>query len=147
MKPMVEDMIRETRLVAPDRIINSTIIEDVTVYGDEQALKQATRIFIDNAVKYSKLGDEITILCENHNGDCVITIQDTGIGMKRYDVEHIFDRFYRSDNARGRNISGHGLGLSLAKLIILAHTGKIKIRTQLTKGTSFIITIPKRKFY
>ena len=147
MKPMVEDMIRETRLVAPDRIINSTIIEDVTVYGDEQALKQVTRIFIDNAVKYSKLGDEITILCENHNGDCVITIQDTGIGMKRYDVEHIFDRFYRSDNARGRNISGHGLGLSLAKLIILAHTGKIKIRTQLTKGTSFIITIPKRKFY
>lgn len=147
MRPMVEDMIKETKLVAQDRIINSPILENVTVYGDEQALKQALRIFIDNAVKYSKVGDEITILCKKQNGDCLITIQDTGIGMTRNDVEHIFDRFYRSDNARSRNISGHGLGLSLAKLIILAHTGKIKVRTQFTKGTRFIITIPMRKLY
>ncbi len=147
MRPMVEDMIKETKLVAQDRIINSPILENVTVYGDEQALKQALRIFIDNAVKYSKVGDEITILCKKQNGDCLITIQDTGIGMTRNDVEHIFDRFYRSDHARSRNISGHGLGLSLAKLIILAHTGKIKVRTQFTKGTRFIITIPMRKLY
>lgn len=146
MKPMVEDMVKETKLVAPDRIINSPILEDVTVYGDKQALKQAIRIFIDNAVKYSKAGDEITILCKNQNGDCVITVQDTGLGMTRNDVDHIFDRFYRSDNARNHNISGHGLGLSLAKLIILAHTGKIKVRTQYTKGTSFIVTLPNRRF-
>ena len=146
MRPIVEDMVKETKLVAPDRIINSPVLEDVTVYGDKQAIKQAIRIFIDNAVKYSKLGDEINIMCKNQNGDCVITVQDTGIGMTRYDVEHIFDRFYRSDNARTRNISGHGLGLSLAKLIILAHTGKIKVRTQYTKGTSFIITLPNRRF-
>lgn len=146
MRPMVEDMIKETKLVAPERIINSPVLEDVIVYGDRQSLKQAIRIFIDNAVKYSKDGDEITILCKNDNGDCVITVQDTGIGMTRDDVQHIFDRFYRSDNVRNQNISGHGLGLSLAKLIILAHTGKIKVRTQFTKGTSFIITIPKRRF-
>lgn len=147
VKPMVEDMIKETMLLAPNRIISSPVLEDVTVYGDKQAIKQALRIFIDNAVKYTKDGDEITILCKNHNGDCVITVQDTGIGMNRYDVEHIFDRFYRSENVRCQNISGHGLGLSLAKLIILAHTGKIKVRTQLNKGTSFIITFPNRKFY
>ena len=146
VKPMIEDMVKETGLVATDRIINNPILEDVTVYGDKQAIKQAIRIFIDNAVKYSKDGDVVTVLCQNHNGDCIITIQDTGIGMMPNDVEHIFDRFYRSDNARGKNISGHGLGLSLAKLIILAHTGKIKIVTQLTKGSSFIITIPNRKF-
>ena len=146
MKPMVEDMIKETKLVAQDRIIKSPILEDVTVYGDKQALKQAIRIFIDNAVKYSKVGDEITILCKNQNGDCIITVQDTGLGMTSNDLDHIFDRFYRSDNARNRNIGGHGLGLSLAKLIILAHTGKIKVRTQLTKGTSFIVTLPNRRF-
>jgi signal transduction histidine kinase len=67
--------------------------------------------------------------------------------MTRNDVEHIFDRFYRSDHVRSQNISGHGLGLSLAKLIILAHTGKIKVRTQFTKGTSFIVTIPNRSFH
>lgn len=146
MRPMVEDMVKETRLVAPNRIISSPDLEDIEIYGDKQALKQAIRIFIDNAVKYSKDGDEITILCKNKNGDCVITIQDTGIGMTRNDVEHIFDRFYRSDHVRCKNIGGHGLGLSLAKLIILAHVGKIKVRTQFTKGTSFIITIPKRRF-
>lgn len=146
MRPMVEDMVKETRLVAHNRIINSPVLEDVVVYGDEQALKQAIRIFIDNAIKYSKDGDEITILCKNQNGDCSITVKDTGLGMTRMDVQHIFDRFYRSDHVRSQNISGHGLGLSLAKLIILAHTGKIKIRTQFTKGSSFIVTIPDRRF-
>lgn len=146
MRPVVEDMVRETRLVAANRTINSPILEDVAVYGDKQALKQAIRVFIDNAVKYTREGDEITILCQKVNGDCVVTVQDTGIGMTRQDVDHIFDRFYRSDYVRNQNISGHGLGLSLAKLIILAHTGKIKVRSQFTKGTSFIITLPKRRF-
>jgi signal transduction histidine kinase len=76
----------------------------------------------------------------------VITVEDTGIGMTKKDIDHIFDRFYRSDYVRNQNISGHGLGLSLAKLIILAHTGRIKVRTQFKAGTSFIITLPKRKY-
>jgi signal transduction histidine kinase len=146
MRPLVEDMVRETKLVAGNRIINNPIMEDVIVYGDKQALKQAIRIFIDNAVKYSKDGDEITIKCQKMNDDCVITVSDTGIGMTKKDIDHIFNRFYRSDHVRNQNISGHGLGLSLAKLIILAHTGKIKIHSQFKKGSSFIITIPKRKF-
>ncbi len=146
MRPMVEDMVKETKLLAFNRIIKAPELEDVHIYGDEQALKQAIRIFIDNAVKYSKDGDEITILCNNKEGDCVITVRDTGIGMTRKDIEHIFDRFYRSDEVRSQNISGHGLGLSLAKLIVLAHVGKIKVRSQFKKGTSFIITIPKKRF-
>lgn len=146
MRPVVEDMIKETKLVAKNRIINSPIMEDVIVYGDKQSLKQAIRIFIDNAVKYTRDGDEISILCQKVNGDCAITVQDTGIGMTKKDIDHIFDRFYRSEYVRNQNISGHGLGLSLAKLIILAHTGKIKVRSQFKKGTSFIITLPKRRF-
>jgi two-component system, OmpR family, sensor histidine kinase ArlS len=146
MRPVVEDMVKETKLVAVNRVINSPILEDVIVFGDKQSLKQAIRIFIDNAVKYTHDGDEITILCQKVNEDCVITVQDTGIGMTRKDVDHIFDRFYRSDYVRNQNISGHGLGLSLAKLIILAHTGRIKVRSQFKKGTSFIITLPRRRY-
>ena len=145
MRKLVDDMVKETKLVAGDRIIQSPIMEDVIVYGDKQALKQAIRIFIDNAVKYSRDGDEITIQCEKVGEDCVITVADTGIGMTQKDIDHIFDRFYRSDYVRNQNIGGHGLGLSLAKLIILAHTGKIKVRSQFKKGTSFIITLPKRR--
>lgn len=146
MRPLVEDMVKETKLVAGNRIIHNPVMEDVIVYGDKQALKQAIRIFIDNAVKYTKDGDEISILCQKINDDCVITVSDTGIGMTKKDIDHIFNRFYRSDHVRNQNISGHGLGLSLAKLIILAHTGKIKVRSQFKKGSSFIITIPKRRF-
>ncbi|MDD3173945.1 MAG: HAMP domain-containing sensor histidine kinase, partial [Herbinix sp.] len=142
MRPLVEDMVKETKLVAANRRISNPIMEDVIVYGDKQSLKQAIRIFIENAVKYTHDGDEIIILCQKINEDCVITVQDTGIGMTKKDIDHIFDRFYRSDYVRNQNISGHGLGLSLAKLIILAHTGKIKIRSQFKVGTSFIITLP-----
>lgn len=145
MGKLIEDMLKETKLVAGNRIITCTEMEDVIVYGDKQAIKQAIRIFIDNAVKYTHDGDEIIIKCQKVNEDCVVTIQDNGIGMTQQDIDHIFDRFYRSDYVRNQNISGHGLGLSLAKLIILAHTGKIKVRSQFKKGSSFIITLPKRR--
>lgn len=144
MCQVVEEMVKETKLVIRNRNIEAPILQEVEVYGDKQALKQAIRIFIDNAVKYTNDGDTISISCENHDGDCVITVSDTGIGMTRKDVDNIFERFYRSDQVRNAKISGHGLGLSIAKLIVLGHTGKIKVRSQLTKGTAFIITLPKR---
>lgn len=144
MAPVVDDIVKETKLVAKNRIIQSPMLEHVTVYGDQQAIKQALRVFVDNAIKYTKDGDTISISCQNEDGDCVLTVTDTGIGMNKKDMDHIFQRFYRSDTVRNEKISGHGLGLSIAKLIILAHTGRIKIRSQFTKGTSFIVTIPKR---
>lgn len=143
MKPVVEEMVKETKLVAHNRIIEAPALEAVRVYGDKQAIKQAIRVFIDNAQKYTQDGDTIRISCENKDGDCVITVADTGIGMMRKDLDNIFNRFYRADDVRDKKIEGHGLGLSIAKLIIMAHTGRIKIRTQYTKGTSFIVTIPK----
>lgn len=144
MSTVIEDMVKETKLVTTNRNIINGINENVIVYGDKQALKQAIRIFIDNAIKYTKDDGTIIISCENKDGDCVITIEDNGIGMTKKDIEHIFERFYRSDKVRDEKISGHGLGLSIAKLIILGHTGIIKVRSQYKKGTSFIITLPMR---
>ena len=143
MGSVVEEMIKETKMVAKNRKVESLAVEKVRVYGDKQSLKQAIRVFIDNAIKYTRDGDAITISCRNVNGNCVICVADTGIGMTRKDLDHIFNRFYRSDDVRNRKIEGHGLGLSIAKLIIMAHTGRIKIRTQYTKGTSFTVTLPK----
>ena len=145
MRVLVEDMLKETKMVTTNRIVETKALEDVMVYGDKQALKQAIRVFVDNAVKYSSDGDYIYISCENKGGDCVISVEDTGIGMTKKDIDNIFERFYRSDHVRDRKISGHGLGLSIAKLIILKHTGNIRVRSQYTKGSSFIVTIPKRR--
>lgn len=144
MGEVVEDMVKETRMVTENRKIKARLIQNVSVYGDDQLLKQAIRVLIDNAIKYSDEGDTITIGCENVNGNCVLTVEDTGRGMKREDVDHMFERFYRSDDIRGK-IDGHGLGLSIARLIILAHAGTIKVRTQYTVGTSFTITIPRQR--
>lgn len=146
MRPVVEEMIKETKLMAVNRNVECPILEDVNVYGDKQALKQAIRVFIDNAVKYTVDNDTIRISCKNIRGDCVIAVEDTGIGMTRKDMDNIFERFYRSDHVRDRKIDGHGLGLSIAKLIIMAHTGRIKVRSQYTKGTSFIVTIPRIRY-
>lgn len=145
MGEVVEDMVKETRMVTTNREIKARLIQNVSVYGDDQLLKQALRVLIDNAIKYSEDGDTITIACENRNGNCVLTVEDTGRGMKKEDVDHMFERFYRSDDIRGK-IDGHGLGLSIARLIILAHAGTIKIRTQYTVGTSFTITIPRQRY-
>lgn len=144
MREVVEDMVKETKIVVNNRCIGSPVMEDVIVYGDKQMLKQAVRVFIDNAVKYTNDEDEINISCRNEDGDCIITVQDTGIGMTRKDVDNIFERFYRSDQVRNEKIGGHGLGLSIAKLIVLKHTGRIKVRSQFTKGTTFSIMIPKK---
>ena len=143
MCPIVEEMVKETKLVVKERSIEAPVLQSVRVYGDKQALKQAILVFIENAQKYTKAGDSIRISCENVHGDCILTVEDTGIGMKKKDLDNIFSRFYRSDDVRDKKIEGHGLGLSIAKLIIMAHTGKIKIRTQYTKGTSFKVTIPR----
>ena len=144
MGEVVEDMVKETRMVTKNREIKARLIQNVSVYGDDQLLKQAIRVLIDNAIKYSDDGDTISIGCENKNGNCVLTVEDTGRGMKKEDVDHMFERFYRSDDIRGK-IDGHGLGLSIARLIILAHAGTIKVRTQYTVGTSFTITIPRQR--
>lgn len=145
MRVLVEDMLKETKMVTANRIVETKALEDVIVYGDKQALKQAIRVFVDNAVKYSSDGDAIYISCENKDGDCIISVEDTGIGMTNKDIDNIFERFYRSDHVRDKKINGHGLGLSIAKLIILKHTGNIRVRSQYTKGSSFIVTIPKRR--
>ncbi|MDO5518896.1 MAG: HAMP domain-containing sensor histidine kinase [bacterium] len=142
MRDVVEEMIRETQMVEKNRVISSPILEDVSVYGDQQALKQALRIFIDNAIKYSKDGDSIYIGCRNKNGTCIVSIKDTGIGMKREDMDRIFERFYRADTVRNGGVDGHGLGLSIAKLIVLNHTGTIKVKSQYTKGSTFTIILP-----
>ncbi|MBQ3061260.1 MAG: HAMP domain-containing histidine kinase [Lachnospiraceae bacterium] len=139
---MITDTLKETQMVAKDRNVDTYGIDSCYIYGDKQSIKQAVRVFVDNAVKYSKEGDSIIISCESKNGKCYISIKDTGIGMKRKDIDNIFKRFYRADDVRKKNISGHGLGLSIAKLIILKHTGSITINSQYGTGTTFTIMLP-----
>ena len=107
---------------------------------DPALLKQAVRILIDNAAKYTAEGDEILLSCgRNHAGAVYIQVQDTGIGMAETDVKHMFERFYRSDNAR--NYTGTGLGLSIAKWIVDKHKGHFEILSRTALGTRIRIVL------
>ena len=145
MAEVISELSKEMVYMTKTRNMQCPVCESVRVYGDKQALKQAIRVFLDNAVKYTEEGDTITLSCKNRNGACEITIEDTGLGMKREDLEGIFGRFFRADTVRGKNIEGHGLGLSIARLIIDGHAGKIAVRTQYTKGSCFTVTIPRQR--
>ena len=145
MAEVIRELEKEMVYMTQTRNMQCAVCDAVRVYGDKQALKQAIRVFLDNAVKYTKEGDTISLSCKNKNGACEISVEDTGLGMKREDLEGIFGRFFRADTVRGKNIEGHGLGLSIARLIIDGHAGKIAVRTQYTKGSCFTITIPRQR--
>lgn len=108
--------------------------EEITIDADLALLKQAVRILVDNAAKYTKAGDEIYLSYGyTENGRPYIQIQDTGIGMEEADVAHMFERFYRADDAR--SYQGTGLGLSIAKWIVDKHRGHFEILSRTELGT------------
>lgn len=143
---MVEETVKEATIIAKERKVEALDVDHMIFYGDRQMIKEALRVLIENAIKYTLDGDRIYIGCEKEENNCILTVADTGIGMDEKDMEHIFQRFYRSDHVRNGNISGHGLGLSIARLIVLKHVGTIEVKSQYTRGTSFRIILPLQKF-
>lgn len=90
-----------------------------------------------------KSGDEITIKTYQKDNKCIIEVADTGIGISDEALKHVFERFYRADNARSRETGGSGLGLSIADMIISKHNGTIKASHNGEKGTIFSIRLPR----
>lgn len=113
--------------------------ESVRMRGDISMIKQCARILIDNAAKYTQNGDTITIRTGKREDGVYFSVQDNGIGMKEADVSHIFERFYRSDEARGHKSGGTGLGLSIAKWIVDRHTGYFNVLTRPDIGTRITV--------
>lgn len=114
----------------------------VMLYGDRAMIKQSMRIFIQNAAKYSSAGDTIKLTVRREGHLVQYLIQDEGIGMDSSEVVHIFERFYRSDEARNENTGGSGLGLSIAKWIVDAHEGTIDVLSRPDFGTRFTVSFP-----
>ena len=107
---------------------------------------EADRNLCDNAVKYSPQGTSVFLSCRNDgNGYCSLSVKDQGQGISQEDLPKIFDRFYRSDKARKSDTGGHGLGLSIARIIVVAHNGKIKVRSKPGAGTVFSVLLPSGK--
>lgn len=110
---------------------------------DTNRIYQLIVILLDNAIKYTNTGECVEIATYMKENKCVIEVKDTGIGISDEGLKRVFERFYREDQARGRETGGSGLGLSIANLIVSAHGGTIKASHNLPKGSIFTIKLPK----
>jgi len=117
---------------------------DFTIRGDRDRLEQVFVNLIDNAIKYTKEGGLITLRLAEADDYVIVTVEDNGIGIPTEDIERVFERFYRVDKARSRQLGGTGLGLSIAKHIVSAHKGGICIESAVNKGTKVLVTLPKK---
>lgn len=140
---VINEIVKEEKMVHEPFSFVTRRMDEVMIKADRNMIKQVLRILCDNAVKYSPEGTTITFSCERGQDQyCCLTVQDQGQGISQEDLPKIFDRFYRSDKARKSETGGHGLGLSIARIIVVAHNGKIKVRSKPGIGTEFSVLLP-----
>lgn len=123
--------------------LEENILDNILVYGDYDRIRQLIIILLDNAIKYTNDNGSVEITLENIENKTLLKVKDTGIGLSEEDKEKVFNRFYRSDKARTSENGGSGLGLSIAYWIVKSHNGTIKLESELSKGSAFIVELPK----
>jgi len=112
------------------------------VYCDSQAVFQVLANLLDNAIKYTPEGGAITVLSRARDSHAEISVRDTGMGIPAEDLPRLFERFYRVDKARSREMGGTGLGLSIVRHLVMAQGGEVRVESTLGKGSTFIFTLP-----
>ena len=143
LSPLITDLSKEFGLIAPKKHINCRIISDSIVFADKNRIKEAYRIIIDNAVKYSPEDGHISLTLYTENSFSCLSVKDNGSGIPKDELPKIFDRFYsKNRGSKDHDSKSHGLGLALAKIIVLAHNGKITVKSTPGIGAEFIIKIP-----
>jgi signal transduction histidine kinase len=140
---LLEDLGRDMEALARGRQIALTVdAEPVEVTGDRHRLRQLGTILLDNALKYTPAGGNVTVRCVRHGKTAELSVTDTGPGIPPDQQSRIFDRFVRVDSARTRAAGGAGLGLAIAKWIAEAHGGRIAVESVPGNGSRFIVRLP-----
>lgn len=139
---IVQHAIRTIQPLAETKSITlHTSVVEATINGNADALVHLLVIILDNAIKYSHTKSKISLTAQNEKGWVCIRISDSGIGISEKDLTHVFDRFYRADEARTQNgVGGYGLGLSIAYKIVQSHNGTISIESKKSKGTTVSVS-------
>src|SRR5215217_1549315 len=141
----VRDCARAAHVLASRKGVRLKLENDspsITLNGDEELLRRMILNLLDNAVKYTPAGGEISLGLMRQNGNAEIVVRDTGIGIPEGAQPRVFDRFYRVDKARARTMGGAGLGLSIAQWIVEVHGGEINLASTPGHGSTFTIVLP-----
>lgn len=145
---LLEDVLRtiesnlEEPLTSKAITFEMKIPSGLRLRGDASALSQILNNLIENAVKYTPSVGQVSVSAERQGSFCKVLVSDTGIGISEKDLPHVFERFYRVDKARSREMGGTGLGLAIAKHLVQAHGGEIGVESEAGKGSCFFFTIP-----
>lgn len=141
---LVGEVWEESRMIDPAHEYILRAEDGVKAPADEAMLKQAVRILVENAAKYSPEHSRVTLRAYMDGSTVRIDVQDNGMGMRPEDAERMFDRFYRADRARNSGTGGSGLGLSIARWIVGRHGGSFEVKTYEDIGTRVTILLPGR---
>ena len=141
---LVRETVRSLDSVAAEaQVTVETELENVSVNGIEQLLSGVVYNLTDNAIKYNHPGGTVTIRLSARGEQAILQVSDTGIGIPEESRERIFERFYRVDKSRSKEVGGTGLGLSIVKHAVMIHRGTIHVDSTLGKGTTITVTLPK----
>lgn len=143
----LDQLIEETLMTLENQIQEKQIIivvktEVKTVFGDDDLLREVFMNLVDNAIKYSPSGGKVKIGSINLGDETKIYVEDTGYGIPAENLPRIFERFYRVDKGRSREMGGTGLGLSIVKHIIERHNGKVNVESEVGVGSRFTVLLP-----
>lgn len=146
--PVLESCVESHRDRAQTKNLNLVFdpegMDDETmVLADEEAIRQIVDNLIDNAIKYTPEGGSVSVTCYSDRNSATIEVADTGIGIPRSDLPRIFERFYRVDKARSRELGGTGLGLSIVKHLMQSIGGQIDVTSRPGSGSRFTVHLPR----
>ena len=148
LRSLLEEVVKKLGLEASSRGLDLSLSFAnalYPLYGNRDRIEQVLINILSNAIKYTPDGGEIRVSAGNIYDSIYIKVKDSGVGIPKEDLHHVFERFYRVDKARSRESGGTGLGLAIAKEIVEAHGGEIKIESEYGKGTLVTIKFPVKK--
>jgi heavy metal sensor kinase len=141
---LTRSTLEQMSLLAEEKSITlgATQLQPVEIEGDPARLKQVIVNLVDNAIKYTATGGSIEVSTAQEGHFAVLRVKDSGIGIPEALVPRVFDRFFRADKSRSRDVGGSGLGLSIVRSICLAHGGDVKIESKEGEGTTVVVWLP-----
>ncbi len=144
LSDLAGSIVETVQVLAEDKkvTLEASIEPGVRVTGDSIRLSQLMLNLLDNAIKHSSPGQTVRLLLEKNGGGPTLKVEDSGCGIAEKDLPHIFDRFFRTDRSRSRQVPGSGLGLSISKWIVDAHGGSISVASKLGSGSVFTVQLP-----
>jgi two-component system, OmpR family, phosphate regulon sensor histidine kinase PhoR len=144
LRPLVEDVVGTLAATAAVRNINirNLVASEFEVFADPHRLVQMLTNLIDNAVKFNREGGTVSISFSRKDRD-QISVEDTGEGIPSHHLDRLFERFYRVDRARSRELGGTGLGLAIVKHLAKSHGGEVSVTSRFGEGTQFKIELPR----